>query len=163
MAIRAISSAGPHSQTAKTAQLWRHSARRGRPQRGALIWGAPTHPQMAGIGIRWPSVPRRRLAPPLRRPRRLFVSATPRVGALSPPRIYLGHFGVKLCLSQSALASRRVFPVGRCGHTIDRRHHPHRNRGPFCSSCFSRHRICPIACTRPLASAFLLRILLVPS
>ena len=94
-------------------------ARVGRPQRGALIWGAPTHPHMPRIGIRWPCVPSRRLAPPLRRPRRPFVSATPLVGGAFAPAEILGTPRRNQCLSQSASASRRVFPVGRCGHTID--------------------------------------------
>ena len=85
VAVRATSSAGPPSQLPETAISQRHIARRGRPQRGALIWGAPTHPQMAGIRFRWPCVPPRRLAPPLRRPRRPFVSVTPLIGGAFAP------------------------------------------------------------------------------
>lgn len=49
-------------------------------------------------------------------------------------------------------------PDHRC-----RRQHPNCDRGACCSSCLSRHRICPTACTRLLAFALLLRIPLVPS
>jgi len=80
VAVLATSSSGPPSHTANTARLWRQPARRGRPQRGALIRGAPTHPQMAGIGIRWPCVPPRRLAPPLSCPKRPFLNSMSRVG-----------------------------------------------------------------------------------
>jgi len=38
------------------------------------------HPQDAGMGIRWRSVPPRQLAPPLRRPKQHISGATPRVG-----------------------------------------------------------------------------------
>lgn len=79
VAVRATSLAGPPTQMVEAGHSLRYPPRRGRLKRGALVSGAPTHPQMAGTGIQRPCVPRLRVVAAVRRSRRPFGSATSRV------------------------------------------------------------------------------------